>query len=175
MVLKRTPYEARSNLYWSRFSLSRIDLVRSFPNASKFKKNLIWCFVCCFTLFNLQGTRSLPLSRTAYIYYHKLCSLSTPFFNFFQIRSGRRKSITWCRSKQAWLLYIAELDLSSTFFLRSAHPLGPGAVNRSALKWAWLIYYTESRKSTPFFPIFRIFCKHFPVSHIVWFFFLSEH
>ena len=41
-----------------------------------------WCFVFV-TLFNLQGTRSCsPLSRTAYIYYHKLFRLSTPFFIF---------------------------------------------------------------------------------------------
>ena len=39
--------------------------------------------MCCFTLFNLQGTRSCsPLSRTAYIYYHKLFRLSTSFFIF---------------------------------------------------------------------------------------------
>ena len=89
-------------------------------------KNLIWCFVCCFTLFNLQGTRSLPLSRTAYIYYHKPSSLSTPFFIFsFSLPAERPLEIR-CRFKQACLLYTAEPELSSTFFVPPALPLGPG-------------------------------------------------
>ena len=74
--------------------------------------------MCCFTLFNLQGTRSCsPLSRTAYIYYHKLFRLSTPFSFFFANRSLQKSDPSCFRSKRTFLLYCAVLDLSSTFFL----------------------------------------------------------
>ena len=112
--------------------------------------------MCCFTLFNLQGTRSCsPLSRTAYIYYHKLFRLSTPFF-IFLCKPEFAKIRSKLLSLEANLFIILRCSwFVKHFFLTSDSASQVHLKEKALLKWAWPLYYAKLQLSSTFSTFLR--------------------
>ena len=86
-----------------------------------FLKSFIWCFVCCFTLFNLQGTRRFPAGfyfTSSSFVCQVLFRFHRSFFQPLKLRTQRPQlSFEALRlSATAYLLYQLVAHLSSTFF-----------------------------------------------------------
>ena len=135
MVLKRA--KARSNqvidcdlryqeLTWFTFVSECIQVLR---------KILSGAFVCCFTLFNLQGTRFCALLSVEQLSYCIITSVlcQALFSNLFKFFSSISTCFLLAFSKAACLCYHRQLSLSSTFFFTVDATFRARFVFRSAL------------------------------------------